>query len=400
MGTSGNGNLNISTVGILEKSILEANNISIGKSGGTGSATVSGFNANLIANNVLTVGEGAGSVGSLLISNKGKVTVADSLFVGVNSTSSLNTVGVSGAGSELVLGNDVMHLGFGGTGRLLVENGGKVTNTQSLMGLGNTTGASGTVTVTGAGSHFSSTGAQTMVVGAGGSGELVVSNGALADIHRVQLAQLAGSTGTMTVTGTNSLLNLHGSTTNIIGDQGVGSAFVSNNGVLNSNSGISLGQSGVGTLSVTTGGKVYSTSGNIGGTNGAAGSKATINGAGSLWSNTGGIDVGWSQAAELEVANGGTVNSNGGRLGVSSTGNGVANVSGTGATWNTFGSSPLVLGQSGQGTVNVSAGGQVNSSGVMFASQASGVGNATISGANSNGRSTDLCTWVTLAKEQ
>ena len=52
VGTVGTGNLNVTTVGILQKSILEANNIILGQSGGTG-GTVSGLNASMTANNVL-----------------------------------------------------------------------------------------------------------------------------------------------------------------------------------------------------------------------------------------------------------------------------------------------------------------------------------------------------------
>ncbi len=383
VGTAGTGNLNITTAGILQKAILEANNVSIGD-GANGAATVSGVNASLNVNNVLTVGNGSNAVGTLAISNQGSVSVSDSVFIGVGSQNASNAISVNGNNSVLALGNDVLVVGASGSGKLLVSNGGEVVNTLSSMTLGQGTGSFGQVSISGAGSHFSSTGTNTMIVGADGVGELSITGGGLADIARVRLGDSASGTGSLNVSGTGSFLNLHGASENIVGVNGSGTATVSNGGVMNSNAGLVMGSNCIGTLSVTSGGQVYSTSGRIGSLNAANGSDATIDGNGSLWSMTGSVDLGWNQYATLNISNGGAITSNGGRLGVASGGEGLAQLSGSGTMWNTAaGSSTFVIGQAGSGTINVSSGAAMASNTVLLASQSSGNGSVWVNGAGS-----------------
>lgn len=378
VGVAGTGNLNISTVGILQKSVLESNNIFIGV-GGTGNATVSGFNASMTANNVLNVGSGNGSTGNLSISNQGKVTVHDSLFVGASSLSD-NKVIVSGAGSELTLGNDTMNVGFGGRGTLRIENGGKVTNSNgSSMSVNGTTDAQSKLEIVGTNSHFLSTGTENLNVGSNGKGLVSVTGGGMLEVAELRLGQQAGGLGQLQVDGTGSLVNLHGSNMNFVGQVGDGQVAVSNGGVLSSNAGLTLGTGGAGTLNVNSGGQVFSSLGRVGGL-GAAVSQATVTGNNSLWSMTGGLDVGWSNVASLDILNGGNVNSNGGRLGVSNGGQGVATLQGAGTLWNTSGSSTFVLGQSGIGTLNISQGAQMASTNVSFGLFADGSGTASVFG--------------------
>jgi T5SS/PEP-CTERM-associated repeat protein len=381
VGSAGTGNLNVTTVGILQKSILEANNITFG-GGGTGNGTVSGLNASMTANNVLSVGSAPDGLGTLTISNQGKVNVADSLFVGANSFND-NKVTVSGSGSELVLGNDTMQIGFGGKGTLRVENGGKVTNSNgSSMSIGSPAGSQGLLQVTGANSHFLSTGTQAISVGSSGSGQVSVTNGGLLEVANMRLGQQASGSGSLVVDGNGSLVNLHGSDSNFIGQSGTGQLTVSNGAVLSSSGGLFAGTNNVGTIDVTSGGKIYAESGRVG-VGSVAGSKATIDGSGSLWSMTGGVDVGWSSTAEMFVTNGGQVITNGGRLGVSNEGHGIANLQGAGTHWNTSGPGEFVLGQSGQGTLSISQGALMSSRGVTFGSEADGNGAALVTGAGS-----------------
>jgi T5SS/PEP-CTERM-associated repeat protein len=378
VGVAGIGNLNISTTGILQKAILEGYNVSIGD-GGIGNASVSGFNASMLANNVLSIGSGVNSTGNLSISNQGKVTVADSLFVGVSSLND-NKVTVSGAGSELILGNDTMNIGFGGRGTLRIENGGKVTNSNgSSMSVNGTTEIQSKLEIVGANSHFLSTGTENLNVGSNGQGLVSVTGGGMLEVAGLRLGQQAGGLGQLHVDGNGSLVNLHGTNMNFVGEAGTGQVAVSNGGVLSSNAGLTLGTGGAGTLNVNTGGQVFSSLGRVGGL-GAAVSQATVNGNNSLWSMTGGLDVGWSNLAHLDILNGGNVNSNGGRLGVSSGGHGIATLQGTGTLWNTSGSSTFVLGQSGIGTLNISQGAQMASSNVSFGSIADGSGSAAVFG--------------------
>ncbi len=376
VGVAGTGNLNISTSGILQKSILEANNVTIGN-GGVGNASVSGFNASMKANNLLTVGSGVNSTGNLTISNQGKVTVVDSLFVGVGSLND-NKVTVSGTGSELILGNDSMNIGFNGKGTLRVENGGKVTSSNgSVLTVNGTPSVQSKLEITGANSHFLSTGSNSIMIGNTGLGLASVTNGGALEVFGVRLGQVGGSVGQLQVDGNNSLVNLFGTNMNFIGVGGDGQVAVSNGGVLNSNGGLTFGTGGSGTLNVNSGGKVYSQSGRVG--SGTAVSHATVTGNNSLWSVTGDLDVGWSNVAYLDIFDGGTVSSNGGRLGVTNGSQGIVTVQGNGTLYNTSGSSSFVLGQSGVGTLNVSQGAQMVSSNVYFGTLADGSGTASIS---------------------
>ncbi len=378
VGSAGTGNLNVTTVGILQKSILEANKISVGD-GGIGNATVSGLNASMTANNVLNVGAGSNATGTLSILNQGKVNVVDSLHVGVGNFND-NKVTVSGAASELVLGNDSTNIGFSGKGTLRVENGGKVTNSNGgSISLGGPAGSQGILEVTGANSHLLSTGSQFLFVGSSGSGQVSVTNGGVLEVATMRQGQQSSGSGSLTVDGNGSLVNLHGNNINFVGESGTGQVSVSNSAVLSSNGSLHFGTNNVGTLDVMSGGKVYSASGRVG-IGAIAGSKATIHGNGSLWSMTDGVDVGWSSAAEILVQSGGNVVTNGGRLGVSNGGHGKAVLQGTGTLWNNAGPGTFVVGQSGQGTISISQGAQMNSSTVSFGSLTDGTGSATIEG--------------------
>ncbi len=381
LGELGTGNLNISTAGILQKSSLTATNVSLGTSGGTGNATVSGFNAALTATNVMTVGENSGSLGNLTISNQGQVTIADTLYVGVASVLD-NKITVTGNGSELMLGNDLTSIGFGGgKGTLNVLSGGQVTNSGSSINIGDGVGSNGALSISNSSSQFLSTSTSTMRIGNSGTGTVNVSDGGNMTVNRLELGVGATGNGIMTLHGSGTLVDVWGTSQNVIGVAGNGTVNLQAGSVLSSNAMLVIGTSGIGTLSVQSGSQVYSSEGRIG--LGPAGSSATIDGTGSLWAATNGLDIGWESTASLHVTNGGSVTGNGGRLGILAGSVGTANVSGTASHWNSTGSGMLVLGQSGQGQLNISSGGQVTSSDVAFGSLADGVASATIDGNNS-----------------
>jgi T5SS/PEP-CTERM-associated repeat protein len=145
------------------------------------------------------------------------------------------------------------------------------------------------------------------------------------------------------------------------------------------NSYLHVGFYGNGSINITNGGTVRSVSGYLGSKSGSSGT-ATVDGAGSLWTNSGDLYVGYAGSGKLTVINGGALSSSyvyvggsgsgalnvaaGGSIGSSyvylgynSGSSGTATVDGTGSTWT---SSQLSVGSSGNGTLNITGGGSVS----------------------------------------
>ncbi len=102
----------------------------------------------------------------------------------VNGPSALVTIASTGSG---------IGVGKGGNGTLEVEGGGKVLIGAGGLGVGNTAGANGTVTVTGAGSQIVLNGTgHSATVGQGGTGQVTVLSGGLLQINNGQNLDLGG----------------------------------------------------------------------------------------------------------------------------------------------------------------------------------------------------------------
>ena len=124
------------------------------------------------------------------------------------------------------------------------------------------------------------------MVGGLGTGTLTIQNGGTVNSGGGgSVGQSAGSTGTVTVTGPGSIWN-----------NGPGG-------------GLNIGSFGTGTLTITTGGSVIDTSPIVTNIGNGAGSLGTVRvaGAGSLWSDIAGFNVGNSGTGTLTVAEGGIV---------------------------------------------------------------------------------------------
>jgi T5SS/PEP-CTERM-associated repeat protein len=172
-------------------------------------------------------------------------------------------------------------VGQSGTGMLTIQTGGTLAD--SFGTVGNLPGSQGTVTVTGAGSSWSNAGG--VVVGGLGTGTLIIQDGGTVSGGGGSVGQSAGSTGTVMVTDPGSSW--------INGPSG----------------GLNIGSFGTGTLMIANGGVVINITNftaNIG--NGAnSQGTVTVNGAGSVWSNSSGVNVGNSGTGTLTVADGGVV---------------------------------------------------------------------------------------------
>ncbi|RPI64018.1 MAG: PEP-CTERM sorting domain-containing protein [Planctomycetaceae bacterium] len=366
-------------------------------SGSFGTATVTGIGSKWTNNGVLYVGNSGR--GTLAIEDGGQVSNATS-YLGYNSGST-GTVTVTGVGSKWT-NNDLL-IGLSGSGTLNIKAGGRVSNVTGY--LGNSSGSVGTATVTGPGSTW--TNSSNLYVGYYGSGKLTVADGGLVTAATL-FASLGDLYGNGTITATNGAVldadlvfdATHGTTkvipfgsggtlnftlatngvlgvgykttgtlriaegvtvtseTGYIGYSSIGTATVTGTGSMWTNSGaLYVGRSdSSSTLSIEAGGQVISSKGYIAGFS----STVTVTGAGSKWTNSGDLRVGLGRSNTLNIEAGGQASSTTGYIGCTSSGIGVVTVTGAGSTWTNSGD--INVGFFGNGILNIEAGGQVSSS--------------------------------------
>ena len=141
----------------------------------------------------------------------------------------------------------------------------------------------------------------------------------------------------------------------------------------------------LGTLTINAGSLLNRSGGYLGYGSGSTGT-ATVTGAGSKWTNSSDLYLGWSgsvgwySSGALNIQAGGQVSNAWGLLGYFSDSIGTATVTGAGSTWTN--SSDLYVGYFGRGTLNIQAGGQVSSN-RGYLGYNSGTGTATVTGAGS-----------------
>lgn len=136
----------------------------------------------------------------------------------------------------------------GGDAELTVRNGGvvNVTGEEAYLGVGNDASGDGLVRITGPGSQINVSGFDSNInIGSDGRGEVIVENGGTLNSVFISVARNAGSTGLLTVTGSNSRINLSGSGTDDVGDP---------NGAF-----LTIGRGGTGRVDVNDGGQILIT---------------------------------------------------------------------------------------------------------------------------------------------
>ena len=122
--------------------------------------------------------------------------------LGINATGQ-GSVQISGAGSTLTADN--LWVGNHGTASLSVDNGGKLVSDDGTVG--RHASGTGTVSITGKGSLWTATGS--LEVGLFGTGAVIVSGGGTVDLSsHLRIGEIAGSKGTVTVTGAGSAFNI------------------------------------------------------------------------------------------------------------------------------------------------------------------------------------------------
>ncbi|MEX2169585.1 MAG: autotransporter-associated beta strand repeat-containing protein [Pirellulales bacterium] len=267
--------------------------------GSTGSVNVTGANSLWNIDGPLFVG-GTGTAanfengaGTLQISSGGRVQAAhlqvfDTGSAQVNNGSStVSGLTVSGGVAAPAVASPLGPLTVGNTasGRMVVQNGGTISN--SLGTIGATSSTFGSVLVEGAGSTWTNTDQVSVGHGGGGTGTLEVRGGGTLSSVRGFAGAGAFSTGLITVSDPGSTWTASGS--------------------------FFIGNSGSGLLEVLNGG-VASTAGNshLGITVGATGD-VNVSGAGSTWNTAVLLNIGGDSnvaqgAGSVRIADGGTVN--------------------------------------------------------------------------------------------
>ena len=175
------------------------------------------------------LGVGQGGTGILVIQNGG--TLTDLSGAVGNLSGSQGTVIVSGAGSTWTNIGDLLVGGLG-TGTLTIQNGGTVTSAGGGV-IGQSAGSTGTVTVSGPGSVWDNSPGGGMIVGSFGAGTLTISNGGTvinATAFADSIGNGAGSQGTVTVTGPGSAWN--NSSAMNIGNRGTGTLTIADGGIV------------------------------------------------------------------------------------------------------------------------------------------------------------------------
>ncbi|MFG1395257.1 autotransporter domain-containing protein, partial [Xanthobacter agilis] len=211
------------------------------------------------------------------------------------------TVTVPGTYSSPWNVDDVLYVGYSGTGTLTIEDGGTVTSETAYIGF--SSGSSGTVTVTGADSSWD-TWIYDLYVGYYGTGTLTISDGGTVTSRSGYIGYKSGSTGKVTVTGADSSWGLGTST-------------------------LYVGSAGTGTLTISDGGTVTSGLGYIGFSSGSSGT-VTVTGADSSWDlGTSNLFVGRFSTGTLTISDGGAVTNGTTYIGYGSGSSGTLNLNGT-----------------------------------------------------------------------
>ena len=306
--------------------------------GSSGTVTITGIGSNWT--NAADLYVGVYGSGTMLIENGASASSGVDAYYGGTigyDSGSKGTVTVTGTGSNWTNIYD-LYVGFGGTGTLLIEDGGTVsTGADATYGglIGNDAGSAGIVTVTGTGSKW--TNSQSLYAGYYGSGTLVVSSGGAVSNEEGYIGENAGATGAATVTGKGSKWT--NSEDLYVGDDGNGTLLVSNGGlVTDGNAYIGNGYASVGGV--------------------------TVSGTGSTWTNSEDLDLGHYGAGTLLIEAGAVVSDVTAYLGLFAEASGTLTVSGIGSKWINSGGLYIAgdsLGNGGTGLLRITAGGSVSS---------------------------------------
>ena len=328
VGLEGNGTLSITDGGV-----VSSDDGLIGySSGSTGTVTVDGTGSTWINDGPLTVGEEGN--GTLNIINGGVVINSSFGHIGISSGST-GAVTVDGADSTWTTG--WLAVGRYGSGTLNITNGGQVDVDESVI----------------------------LAKYASGLGEIHFDNGTLNAAGLFARPTELTGTGTINTSGLVSDVDLvfdspQSLKRTILFDSEPGQHITINMDISRGNGPLGAGMHGDGSMTIRDGVAVSSTGGNIGYSPGSTGT-VTVDGASSTWTNSRRpLYVGQAGNGTLNITNGAAVRNEyyRGRIGSSSGSTGIVTVDGAGSTWTNSGG--LTVGGNGYGTLNIINGGLVS----------------------------------------
>ncbi|MCL2715384.1 MAG: autotransporter outer membrane beta-barrel domain-containing protein [Alphaproteobacteria bacterium] len=213
--------------------------------GSAGTVNVIGPGSSWIMKQDLALGVYTGGDGMLNIMNGGTVSAAattTAMSIG-NRGSAIGVVNIDGTGSNLNIDGPVA-IGRFGAGYLNITNGGAATSTRMTI-LALERGSSGSVIIDGPGSKWSM--ADYLVVGYVGDGSMAVTGGGTVSSAIGYIGNLAGSTGTVTVTGQDAAGNPSSWINNgslYVASSGTGSLTIADGGVVRATTATSIGATG------------------------------------------------------------------------------------------------------------------------------------------------------------
>jgi T5SS/PEP-CTERM-associated repeat protein len=199
-------------------------------------------------------------------------------------------------------------------------------------------------------------------IGSSATGALTIQNGGKLTTDNAFIGNNAGSNGTVTVTDAASVWTS-----------------------TNASNGTVVGYNGTGTFNVLAGGTVNTVNA-IFGLGAASSGTATVDGAGSTWTQTGAaplsaLFVGYGGTGSFTVQNGGTVSAVDTYVGHLAGSTGTATVTGAGSSWT---GNSVFIGNGGNGTFNVFSGGTLTANSDTYLGYSTGsTGTLNVDGANS-----------------
>ncbi|MEP6668965.1 MAG: autotransporter-associated beta strand repeat-containing protein [Chthoniobacter sp.] len=291
---------------------------------------------------------------------------ANTLILG-NATGESGTLNISGAGQLTINAATgfFITVGESGTGTLNVSAGGAILSAP-VFTIGNMAGSVGTVTVTGVGSAILSQ--FQLEVGRSGTGTLNLFDGATVTAQGAFDVGNGTGAGHLNVDGTTAnLTTLNLSSVNIGGTTlgGTGDVTVTGtNAKLNATAGLDVGSAGTGTLTMSAGAKGNATALLIGDDGTGTVTLTDTGTALTLTGFTAKVTVGNTTTANLNIQAGATLTSLNGVVGQTPGSVGTVTITGTGSTWTIGATNGFLTGRSSQpgGTaaINVLNGGKLS----------------------------------------
>ncbi len=354
VGREGAGILNITDGGV----VMATKETWLGKEpGATGAISLT--NGTLTTKSLFATPSSLTGVGT--INTNGLVSDVSMTIDAANPASRTISLSNPGQAIQIILdadGTGSMGVGYRGVSALTLSGGATLNSDDGYLGV--RAGSHGTAVLSGAGTAWTcNVSSGFLFVGHSGMGTMTISSGATASAWRAGVGGGAGTSSSLTVTDAGS--TLVATDLMFIGHEANGPGSTA-------------------TMTIVNGGAVTCTDSLL---SYLAGGVATVNisGAGSSWTSTESMIVGFGGNGTLAITAGGVASCEEATLGYQADATGTVTVSGAGSQW--LVSNTTILGYEGSGVLTVSDGGFVQGSGMTIGPIEGATGTVTVDGAGS-----------------